>query len=82
MQLTFHEKMETFSINIEKAKGEWFIENLKLTDVRNAKTITFNELKTSFEDKFEHFELFGTPNPSTKCVSRGFWFCSDKTFEF
>lgn len=71
VQLTFHEKMETFSINIEKEKGEWFLESLKLMDVRNAKTITFNELKTSFENKFEHFELFWYSKPINEMREQG-----------
>jgi hypothetical protein len=69
--MTFHEKMETFSLNIEKQKGEWFLENLKLIDVRNAKTITFSELKTSFETKFEHFELFWYSKPINEMREQG-----------
>ncbi|MCF8326581.1 MAG: radical SAM protein [Leadbetterella sp.] len=71
VHLTFHEKMETFSINIEKEKGEWFLENLKLMDVRNVKTITFNELKTSFENRFEHFELFWYSKPINEMREQG-----------
>jgi hypothetical protein len=71
LQMTFHEKMETFSLNIEKQKGEWFLENLKLIDVRNAKTITFSELKTSFETKFEHFELFWYSKPINEMREQG-----------
>ena len=71
MQLTFHEKMETFSINIEKEKGEWFLENLKLMEVRNAKAITFNELKISYEKEFEHFELFWYSKPINEMREQG-----------
>jgi hypothetical protein len=67
----FHEKMETFSISIEKEKGKWFLENLKLMDVRNAKTITFGELKSSFEKKFEHFELFWYSKPVDEMREQG-----------
>jgi hypothetical protein len=71
LQMTFHEKMETFSLNMEKQKGEWLLENLKLIDVWNAKTITFSELKTSFENKFEHFELFWYSKPINEMREQG-----------
>jgi hypothetical protein len=71
LQMTFHEKMETFSLNMEKQKGEWLLENLKLIDVRNAKTSTFSELKTSFENKFEHFELFWYSKPINEMREQG-----------
>jgi hypothetical protein len=71
LQLTFHEKMETFSIIIEKEKGEWFLENLKLMNVRNDKTITFNDLKISFEKRFENFELFWYSKPPNEMREQG-----------
>ncbi len=71
LTFTFHEKMETFTISIEKEKGEWFLENLSLMNVRNTKIITFGELKTSFEKKFEHFELFWYAKPINEMREQG-----------
>ena len=71
LTFTFHEKMETFTINIEKEKGEWFLENLSLMNVKNTKIITFNELKASFEKKFEHFELFWYSKPINEMREQG-----------
>jgi hypothetical protein len=42
-----------------------------LIDVRNTKPLVFNELKTSFENKFEHFELFWYSKPINEMREQG-----------
>ena len=71
VRFTFHEKMETFSIMIEKQKAEWLKQNLPLMAVRNSKTITFGQLKSSFEIQFEHFELFWYSKPINEMREQG-----------
>ena len=63
MKLTFHNKRETFEISIEKDKADWFLKSLELLNVSNKKAITFAQLKTSFENEFEDFELFWYSKP-------------------
>ena len=63
MKLTFHDKRETFEISIEKDKADWFLKSLELLNVSNKKAITFAQLKTSFENEFEDFELFWYSKP-------------------
>jgi hypothetical protein len=58
LYLEFHEKTESFSINMEIQKGQWFLEKLEVLNVQNTKPITLGVLKNSYEQTFEHFELF------------------------
>ena len=58
MKLTFHDKRETVEISLEKEKADWLIKTIELVFVSNKKTTTFAQLKTSFENEFEDFELF------------------------
>ena len=58
MKLTFHDKRETVEISLEKEKADWLIKTIELVCVSNKKTTTFAQLKTSFENEFEDFELF------------------------
>ena len=57
-KLTFHDTTETFEISLEKPIAEWLITALDVCSVYHQKTITFSQLKTDFETKFEDFELF------------------------
>lgn len=58
ISLTFHDKKESFTIQINKNEGEWLVEALNKISVSNSKTYSFNELKTDFETDLEDFELF------------------------
>ena len=63
LELTFHDKTDTFQIKLDKEKGEWFLnilENLKPTQ---KKLLSFSEIKTDFETHFEDFELFWFSKP-------------------
>ena len=61
--LTFHDKKESFSIQTNKAEGEWIIEIIKKLAVSNSKTYTFQEVKADFESSLEDFELFWYSKP-------------------
>lgn len=63
MSLTFHDKKESFNIQVNKNEGEWLAEMLKKISVSNSKTYSFNELKTDFETELEDFELFWYSKP-------------------
>lgn len=63
MKLVFYDKTETFEISLEKEKADWLIKNLDVLSVSNEKTITFAQLKTSFENQYEDFELFWYSKP-------------------
>ena len=63
MTLTFHDKKESFSIQANKEEGEWLLEILLKITVSNAKTVSFQELKSDFETTLEDFELFWYSKP-------------------
>lgn len=63
MTLNFHSKKETFSIQTNKKEGEWLVAILAKITVSNEKTLTFQEIKTDFENSIEHFELFWYSKP-------------------
>ena len=63
MNLHFHNKRETFSIQTNKAEGEWLVAILDKISAANEKPLTFQEIKADFENKIEHFELFWYSKP-------------------
>lgn len=58
MKLTFHSKTETIEISLEKEKGLWLEDLFDKISVRNEKTLSFSQIKATFESQFEDFELF------------------------
>ncbi len=63
MKLTFHDKRETVEISLDNDKAAWLVKSLELLAVSNGKAITFAQLKTSYENQFEDFELFWFSKP-------------------
>ncbi|SDX69792.1 Radical SAM superfamily enzyme YgiQ, UPF0313 family [Flavobacterium degerlachei] len=63
MSLTFHDKKESFTIQTNKAEGEWLTEILQKVSVANAKVYTLQEIKNDFEKQLEDFELFWYSKP-------------------
>ncbi len=63
LEMTFHDKIETFQIITEKEKGEWFLDTLELLSPNNEKQLSFSQLKVDFETHFEDFELFWFSKP-------------------
>lgn len=63
LTLTFHDKKESFSIQTNKAEGEWLIAILEKIAVSNTKIYTFQEVKADFELNLDDFELFWYSKP-------------------
>lgn len=63
LEMTFHDKSETFQITTEKNKGDWFLDTLALLTPTNEKPISFSLLKKDFETHFDDFELFWFSKP-------------------
>lgn len=58
LELTFHDRTDTFQIKLDKEKGEWFLNILEDLKPTQKKVLSFSEIKTDFETHFEDFELF------------------------
>ncbi len=63
MALTFHDKKESFTVQMNKSEGEWLVAILQKIMVSNSKIYTFQELKADFETHLEDFELFWYSKP-------------------
>jgi hypothetical protein len=63
IKLTFHDKRQTFDISLEKEKALWLVELLEKATVQNDRKLTFSQMKESFEQQFEDFELFWFSKP-------------------
>lgn len=61
--LTFHDKKESYSIQLNREEGDWLIETLNKISVSNTKLCSLQEIKADFESKFENFELFWFSKP-------------------
>ena len=61
--LTFHEKTNVFSINLEKEKAIWLLETIDEISIHSNKNLTFNQLKAKYELDFDDFELFWYSKP-------------------
>ena len=63
MNLTFHDKKESFIVQTNQKEGEWLVSILEKISVGSERTHTFQEIKTDFENSFENFELFWFSKP-------------------
>lgn len=63
MVLTFHDKKETYSVQMKKQHGDWLVELLNKTAISNTKIYSLKEIKADFEIVFEDFELFWFSKP-------------------
>jgi hypothetical protein len=63
MVLTFHDKKETDSVQMNREEGDWLIETLNKISVSYTKLFTLQEIKSDFESHFENFELFWFSKP-------------------
>ena len=72
LSLTFHDKKETFSVQMNKEEGEWFTTILEELYVQNSKPKSFQQLKNDYEQKgLEDFELFWHSKPLKTLKSFG-----------
>ena len=51
------------NISLEKEKAIWLVELLEKATVQNDRKLTFSQMKESFEQQFEDFELFWFSKP-------------------
>jgi len=63
LQMVFHDKKETFEINLEQEKGQWLTKTLSQIHIHQSNTLTFSSIKTDFETHFPDFELFWFSKP-------------------
>jgi hypothetical protein len=64
LTLAFQDKKEAFSINLDRAQGEWVAAMLQKISVSNSEVLTFQELKLDYETSgLEDFELFWYSKP-------------------
>lgn len=69
---TFQTKTETFTININQPEGLWFETLLPQLSVSNAKVMTLQEVKQSYEAAgLEDFELFWDNKPMNTIYKAG-----------
>ena len=61
--LTFYDKKETFTVQLNKSEGEWLSTILQKMSVSQGKVYTFQEIKADFETTMEHFELLWYSQP-------------------
>jgi hypothetical protein len=71
MALTFHDKKETYSVQMNKENGKWLLELLNKITVSNTKIYTLQEIKSDFESAFEDFELFWFSKPLLTLMDYG-----------
>ena len=71
LNLSFHNKTESFQIVLDKEKGEWFLDILAKITPQNDQKTTFSALKSDFEKRFEDFELFWFSKPLQVVKSKG-----------
>ena len=63
IKLVFHDKKESFAIQLNKEEGEWLVKTLERGSVYNSKLFTFQEIKSDFELHFTDFEIFWYSKP-------------------
>lgn len=65
-KLTFHDKKDSVEIQLNTSHAEWFCHLLEKISVSNGQLISFQTIKTDFEDQFDDFELFWFSKPIQK----------------
>lgn len=58
VQLIIYDKSETIKVTFDKASGDWLAKMLAEIHISTGLTITYIQLKESFEEELENFELF------------------------
>jgi hypothetical protein len=72
VSLTFHDRRESFAIEMDSKNGEWLVSVLLKLSASEAKTYTFSEIKNDFEAAgLENFELFWHSRPIEKLKDFG-----------
>ncbi|VXB64463.1 Radical SAM protein [Flavobacterium sp. 9AF] len=71
LQLTFYDKINTFSIALDQEKGEWLCGFLEILALQNKLITTLGQMKLDFETYFDDFELFWFSKPMEILKSNG-----------
>lgn len=71
LQLDFHDKTESYSVQIDRQKGEWLIDLLNETSVTTPNVLTYGAIKERFENHFEHFQMFWFSDQVEKLRAHG-----------
>ncbi|MDD2278883.1 MAG: B12-binding domain-containing radical SAM protein [Bacteroidales bacterium] len=71
LQLSFHDKRDSFQISVDKDKGKWLLSILPSLSPLCDKQCSYGELKADFETHFEEFELFWYSKPIQKLKEFG-----------
>ncbi|WP_316829477.1 B12-binding domain-containing radical SAM protein [Pedobacter aquatilis] len=61
--LTFHDKRESFTVQVNKNEGEWLVSILERIKATGENIHSFQELKSDFETEMDNFELFWYSKP-------------------
>lgn len=63
VELAFHDKKESYSVQVSKENGEWLADFLEKASVQNTGTTTFAQAKQGYESTMDDFELFWYSKP-------------------
>jgi len=63
IKLVFHDKKESFTIQLNKEEGKWLVRTLERGSVYNSRLLTFQEIKSDFELHLPDFEIFWYSKP-------------------
>lgn len=70
--LTFYDKKETYSIQMQQAHGQWLADLLPQLQVSRPQTLSFQQVKDQYEAAgLEHFELFWYSKPLEQIKAMG-----------
>ena len=61
--MTFHLKTNIVAVELQASKAQWLMKVMAENPAENARKVTLQELKSSFETTFEDFELFWFSKP-------------------
>ena len=56
-KLTFYDKKENFTIQVDRSVSEWLVKMLEKVSVAHSTNTTFQQIKTDYELEFSDFEL-------------------------
>lgn len=70
-KITFHLATNIVQIEIEKEKADWLMKLFDENLIKNAQLITLQQIKNSYEENFEAFELFWFSKPVQQLKDNG-----------
>ena len=70
-KITFHLATNIVQIEIDKEKADWLMKLFDENLIKNAQLITLQQIKNSYEENFEAFELFWFSKPVQQLKDNG-----------